>query len=625
MVDPPAPVKVLHNPTLEPGFDLPVANAVAVAANGAIFALQSNVVLRLDAATRAVTHTHALVDAGLALAIAGDGSVFVLSQGAGDANLALLAGADLAEKGTVALPSTTGKTLALSAAGAEAFVLIKAEGKAIRVDATPAVAATLDLGATDQRALAVGSDNKAVYSTGATEVRAFDLATNTSSVIATLPAGFDARFLAVGRSSGPDFLLVAGAASIVYIILSPASVSAGATLPFEPKGIAVAPGAAWAAVVGAPGVVFVDTAGLQEGLAQEFGTPTPVPAGPTGLTFADGGATLLVSTASTVATYAVHESQCHEIFWRSLDGCPHCEEDCVVLATIEDYTLGDRLEDLPKSPPQSPDPGVAWIDNRAGRRLLPSTTALAEAIECLLHQKSESASGLQGPKGDPGAPGAPGQDGVDGQNGIDGETGPAGPAGPAGPPGADGADGATGPQGPAGQDGRDGQDGQGLQGDLPKIIDIGWSHGDTIRPQELVVQGVFGNEEAKLREILKDAKELPAFVVYFNKEMSNLDRQTMRAAIRYPVFVGGGFNGLVQEIYLYGAVVPFVPASPTPHTGEGSPFAVAFVPFRETLSSLAATVQFDRSKFPQIDLPTLHLILKGLVATCEIEDASLAM
>ena len=59
-------------------------------------------------------------------------------------------------------------------------------------------------------------------------------------------------------------------------------------------------------------------------------------------------------------------------------------------------------------------------------------------------------------------------------------------------------------------------------------------------------------------------------------------------------------------------LVTFKPAAPTPHTGEGSPFAVAFVPFRETLASLNATVQFDRSKFPQIDLPTLHLVLKGI-------------
>lgn len=610
MVDPPPPIKLVHNPGLERSHDLPVANAIAVVANGAIFALQANAVLRLHPATHAVTHTYGLPDPGLALALTGDGSVFVLSRGAGDANLSLLAGTDLTVKGVVALPDTTAKDLALVASAAGAFVLIKADGKVLRIDSTPALVATLDLGAPDQRLLAAGSDGKTLFSVGAGELRSFDLTSNAATVLTTLPAAFDPRLLAVGLSSGPDFLLVAGVASIVYVTLAPAAVSVASTLPFEPRAMAVMPGAAWAAVLGDDKIVFVDTSDLQEGIAQDFGSPIQAPADASGLAFSESGETLLVASPSTVATYVVQEARCREIFWRSLDGCPSCHEDCVVLATVEGYTLGDRLEDLPDPLPDALDPNVVWIDNRAGRRLLPSTTALAEVIECLLYEKGGGA-GLQGPKGDPGAPGAPGKDGEDGKDGIDGKDGATGPAGPPGPAGQDGRDGDAGPTGPAGQSGADGKDGLGLLPDLPKIIDVGWAHGGTLRPQDLVVQSVFGNEEDKLRDLLANSDKLPALVIYFNKEMANLNRQTVRVGVRYPDFVSGGFNGLVKEVFLYGAVIPFAPSIPTPHTGENSPLAVAFVPYRETLTSLAQTIEFDRSKFPRIDLPTLHVVLKG--------------
>ena len=128
----------------------------------------------------------------------------------------------------------------------------------------------------------------------------------------------------------------------------------------------------------------------------------------------------------------VTEGSCAEILWRQLDGCPHCDlPDCVVLATIENYHLGDRIEeqtDPPADPAQDAQDKIARIDNRKGRRLLPSTEVLTELVECLL----EHGVGGAGTQGLPGTPGAKGDKGDKGEKG-DSVTGPAGAKGDPGP------------------------------------------------------------------------------------------------------------------------------------------------------------------------------------------------
>jgi hypothetical protein len=79
---------------------------------------------------------------------------------------------------------------------------------------------------------------------------------------------------------------------------------------------------------------------------------------------------------------------CDEIFWRHLEGCPHCDgPNCVILATIERYHLGYKIEDQ-TDPPSKPEDDekahIARIDNRKGRHLLPSTSVLVDIIRCIL-------------------------------------------------------------------------------------------------------------------------------------------------------------------------------------------------------------------------------------------------
>jgi len=103
----------------------------------------------------------------------------------------------------------------------------------------------------------------------------------------------------------------------------------------------------------------------------------------------------------------------------------------VVLATIENYHLGDRIEeqtDPPADPAQDATDKIARIDNRKGRRLLPSTQVLTELVECLL----EHGTGGAGTQGPPGAPGAKGDKGDKGDKG-ESVVGPAGPKGDPGP------------------------------------------------------------------------------------------------------------------------------------------------------------------------------------------------
>jgi hypothetical protein len=146
----------------------------------------------------------------------------------------------------------------------------------------------------------------------------------------------------------------------------------------------------------------------------------------------------------------VTEQDCEDIFWRHLDGCPHCETpNCVVLATIENYHLGDKINALTDPIDSNDDSNqIARIDNRTGRRLLPSTQVLTEVVKCLL-EHGTGGGGLQGP------------------------VGPAGRVGSQGPQGI---------QGPKGDPGV-GTPGEGLEEGLTQIVALSWEHN---KPSSLV-------------------------------------------------------------------------------------------------------------------------------------------
>ncbi|HWI15235.1 MAG TPA: hypothetical protein VNT02_13320, partial [Burkholderiales bacterium] len=106
-----------------------------------------------------------------------------------------------------------------------------------------------------------------------------------------------------------------------------------------------------------------------------------------------------------VAVIDVTGGDCDGIFARSLDGCPLCDDECLVLATISDYSYDTAVDD-----PQ--------IDNLKDRKLLPSTDAIVEVIKCILANCCHGGGGT-GPAGPPGPPGP-------GVKSADAETVPAG-------------------------------------------------------------------------------------------------------------------------------------------------------------------------------------------------------
>jgi hypothetical protein len=110
-----------------------------------------------------------------------------------------------------------------------------------------------------------------------------------------------------------------------------------------------------------------------------------------------------------VAIIDVTEQDCGDLLGRSLRGCPACDvPDCIILATMETYNLGDKLDDQtdpPADPTVDKPAKIARIDNRKGRQLLPSTQMLAAVVECLAEQGT-------GAGGQPGLPGGKGADGL---------------------------------------------------------------------------------------------------------------------------------------------------------------------------------------------------------------------
>jgi hypothetical protein len=156
-------------------------------------------------------------------------------------------------------------------------------------------------------------------------------------------------------------------------------------------------------------------------------------------------------------------AQCGDLWAASIEGCPHCDlPDCIVLATITGFVVGEPVADGSPAPP----PGAAVIDNLAGRKILPSVQDVKAVIDCMLTQ----GGGGNGPQGPAGPQGPVGPQGPAGPAGSAGAQGPIGPAGPQGPAGQNGGPGPPGPPGPPGLPG------EGLEPDLTRIRNLSWRH-----------------------------------------------------------------------------------------------------------------------------------------------------
>ncbi len=147
------------------------------------------------------------------------------------------------------------------------------------------------------------------------------------------------------------------------------------------------------------------------------------------------------------------DEPCCAAMWKSEEGCPSCASndnnaDCLVLATIIDYTPGQSIEE-------------SHIDNRSHRQLLSSTQTLSDIIRCLCEREpGGGGSGIDDVQITIVACDQPGSAAVQmiaDQRVLVLEV----------PRGCDGSN---------GQDGENGQDGVGLELDLTRINRLSWRH-----------------------------------------------------------------------------------------------------------------------------------------------------
>jgi hypothetical protein len=292
------------------------------------------------------------------------------------------------------------------------------------------------------RGLVFASHGTTAYIAGAgSAIHSIDIDASDFAPGEITPAGIDAFNLAVIATTGPERLAVIDNAARTLNIVdpwSPFTVEASITVDHPPVFVVVSGGGHWAYVLQREGdESFIQAVNLQrwrQGDPVTPGAPMQIGDGAEVLIHTVAGKRLFVpypenmavDNAGGVAVVDITESKCEELLWA--DDCPECDQaDCLVLATIENYRLENRIENIPEPRPAPSDDaaaGIARIDHAQdlGRKRLPSTQAIAKALACVI----ENCCGKGG--GD-------GEQGPAGPQGDVGPVGPAGPTGPEGPPG----------------------------------------------------------------------------------------------------------------------------------------------------------------------------------------------
>ena len=468
VIDPPSQPEPFHSPKLLWENSIAIAHAAAAALHDSshrLYVLTADdpaTIYQISTDNHSTITSRTLPAKRVAQAVSNDGKrLYVVTEPTAPATLRQLHVLDTTQAGLpdfntdpLELPngSASGVTLAVAPDG-RLLALVSSTGDVLRwpadldTNATPAAPDVVkNLGA-GLSGLTLSSDGKVAFALGpGNQIQSLDLTAATVNSINVLPSGAKPSSMALVSSTAPDMLAVTDQTNrfLHLIALTPAPALVGSVeLDHPPVGLVATPGGHWAYVLEKNTDSFLQSVSL-DGLVQHLAV-TPGAAFKVGedsrqIVMTASGKRLYIPyvdeiaqpAAGGVAIVEVSEASCAEILWRHLDGCPHCDvPDCVVLATIENYHLGDRIEeqtDPPADPGQDVLAKIARINNRLGRRLLPSTQVLTELVECLL-ERGPGGAGTQGP------PGAPGAKGEKGDKGDKGETvvGPAGPRGDPGP------------------------------------------------------------------------------------------------------------------------------------------------------------------------------------------------
>jgi len=483
ILDPKNEPEPFHTPKFEWANTVAIAHAAQVTLHDATHRLyvatadSPSTIYQVSTDNHAIIASRTLVAKAVAVAVSNDGSrLYVVTEPVAPDTLLQLQVLDTTQTGlpdfntgTLDLPNSAASDVYLAVApNGRLFALLGASGDLLRgpadLDTNSAAGAPAKIitVAGNIKGLALSSDGESAFSAGPSNaIQQIKAIQNTAPTVITFTVSpvVSPALISVVGSTAEDMLAVVEKTGNKFHLISLAGTPAvvgSVTLDHAPTALAISPGGHWAYLLEKNGTdSFVQSVSIDR--LQLHLPVTPGNAFPVGIDsrqlILDGSGThlyipfiqdLAQPALGGVAIIDISEADCAGIFWRHLNGCPHCDlPDCVVLATIRNYNIGDRIEAQtvpPSSPQQDTTDKVARIDNRT-RRLLPSTQVLAELVECLL----EHGNGGQGTQGPPGPPG------------------PAGPQGPQGDPG-------------VGEPGPKGDPGEGLEQGLTRIEALSWTH-----------------------------------------------------------------------------------------------------------------------------------------------------
>jgi hypothetical protein len=594
IVDPVLKTKVHCVPTLNFKAQLPIAGGGTIAVHNAVFVLAPNLrtVTKFDLAGTTVQDNLTLPGDGRALSLSEDGkTLYLVGDDASPATKTELWAIDTTVP--LALPTAAATVAAAPASGVELrtvpsmpgllLSLNNATGELIvwDVTASPATKKKSIALAVNAKSLVAGNKGLRAYAIdpAAKVIQVVDLTTSAKTSITLLA---QPSLLKLANSSAPDILFVTNGVGPSANALKVDTPKILGTQPLSvlPSTVVLSPDFQFAYLAMTESSVTtlrpLDVDRLISGAPEPPGDgsvvqlPLAEPAiSPDGLTifYPEINST---TQASDVEVLTVSPHVCPDLY--EVADCPQCDQpDCIVLATLQNYNPGFQMEGLPGEAGDFA-AHIARIDNRLGRQILPSTQKIAEVLECLLECNK---GGIPGPKGDTGSDGQPG---------------------------------------------KNGDPGLGLNVNLPKIIDIGWKHGDSIAWDDF--RNLYDSTSA-LDKIRRTPKIAP-LVLYFNEVMQGVDRQTFRVSLSYPqrgnkALFSGLFNPF--KLDLCGDIVDLGPGLgpglKTPHTAEPYASAWAFIPqpelFEDTLPQALigpAWNVFLKTQRP-IDLPCLRIELSG--------------
>jgi DNA-binding beta-propeller fold protein YncE len=449
-VDPVMPIRHQHSiPKLERDCTITLARATLVAPHAAsrrmyvIATSDYNKLFQLDLETHNVLQVATLPAAGLALAVSRDGTrVYAVAEKKDDATprqLLVLETTGLTQVSTSDLTGDAESNVFLTVASDERLLVLRGDNGELLLypenlrTVTPAPApTTTPFGAGNLSGLVLSSDGQRAYTADSAnnQIRVIKNLSSTPSLDATLALPSPSQLDLTSTPSGDLLVVISENKKQLHTLQTntPATIQS-ITLTETPIAVRLAPGGHWAYVL--------EQKNNNQGQLEIIDTTSPAqiipPAIPVGLNARalavnDAGSNVYVPFEDNddqkflggVAVYNVTQSKCEDQLW----DCPECNDDCVVLATIEGYVPGDRLLDSTDPPSDiltDQQNHLARIDNRLGRAVVPSVQRLYELLECR--------NSTPGPKGDKGDQGIPGKDGIPGVKGDKGDKGDPGDSG----------------------------------------------------------------------------------------------------------------------------------------------------------------------------------------------------